>query len=173
MPSSIPKTLESPKPGEGFPPLPLPTHRLSHFEPSSELPMASYFCYTSPVIFNICCFFFLGNSMIFYENHGFHYVGRSKWTLEIIDFHTFSQSLKPLENIANQNCSFFIRISNVLSSLDFLLNSFLSFTFHQKHQKYTLAKTHAFPKVSILSRKYQQFRVLKSLLKCIHFFLKS
>ena len=84
-----------------------------------------------------------------HENHRFHYVGRAKWTLEIIGFHTCSQSLKPLGNIKKQNCSCFIRISTVLSSLDFLLNSFLSFTFYQKHQKYTLAKTHAFPKVSI------------------------
>ena len=113
------------------------------------------------------------STLNFPENHRFHYVGRAKWTLEIIDFHTCSQSLKPLENIENQNSSFVIRISTVLSSLDFLLNSFLSFTFHQKHQKYTLAKTHAFPKVSILSTKYQQFLVLKSLLKYIHVFLKS
>ena len=109
----------------------------------------------------------------FHENHRFHYVGRSKWTLKISDFHACSQSLKPLENIENQNCPFFIRISTVLSSLDFLLNSFLSFTFHQKHQQYTLAKTHAFPKVSILPTKYQQFLVLKSLLKYIHLFFKS
>ena len=51
-----------------------------------------------------------------HETHRFHYVGRAKWTLKIIDFHTFSQSLKPLENIENQNCLFFIRISTVLSS---------------------------------------------------------
>ena len=173
MPSSILKTLQSPKTGEGFPPLTPPR------APAQLVPGQLGISYGLLLLLHVpsnvqyLLFFFIGNHMTCYENHRFHYVGRAKWTLKIIDFHTFSQSLKPLENIENQNCSFFIKFSTVLSSLDFLLNSFLSFTFHQKHDKYTLAKTHAFPKVSILSTKYQQFRVLKSLLKYIHFFLKS
>ena len=92
------------------------------------------------------------STLQFHENHRFHYVGRAKWTLEIIDFHTCSQSLKPLENIENQNCSFFIRISTVLSSLDFPLTSFLPSTFPKKHKQNTSAKTPAFQKTSILPR---------------------
>ena len=125
MPSSILKTLQPPNLGEGFPPLTPPNAPAQPFGAqlgkSHGLLLLLHFPSNIP--------------WLFYENHWFHYVGRAKWTLEIIDFHTFSQSLKPLENIENQNCLFRIRISNLFSSLDSPLTSFLVATFQRKHLK--------------------------------------
>ena len=134
MPSSIPKTLQSPNLGEGFPPLTLPNApaQLTGGQPGS--PHGLLLLLHVPANIQYLLFFcFCEITFVLYGNHQFEYAGRAKWTLKIIEFHTFSQSLKPFENIENQHSSVSIRISTVLSSLNFLLNSFLSLTFHQKH----------------------------------------